>query len=250
MEPILRMENVTKAFGGNIAVKSVTAELYKGEILGMIGPNGAGKTTLFNCVAGYHKTTSGHIYLHDKEITNLDPHKICQMGIARTFQIVKPFGLLTSVENVMVGSMNHESNYANAREQAWEYIKFVGLENVANKTVGSLNIGDQRKIEMARALATKPEILLLDEIMAGLTPTESEGVMALIRKIRDSGITIYMVEHIMSAVMSLSDRIVVLVEGALAATGTPEEVSQNETVIEAYFGSDFVEESHDKEANA
>lgn len=236
MSSILRIEHVTKAFGGNTAVNDVSAEVERGEIMGLIGPNGAGKTTLFNCISGYHTATSGQIFFHGTEITRKKPFQICKRGIVRTFQIVQPFGQLTLLENVMVGAYNHTKDRAKAKEHAMQFIEFVGLQEKAGKVVGELNIGDQRKVEMARALATQPELLLLDEIMAGLTPTETGAVMDLIRKIRESGITVFMVEHIMSAVMGLSDRIMVLVQGRLTILDRPEIVANNPEVIEAYIG--------------
>lgn len=232
----LTVSNVSKSFYGNKAVNDVSFEIQKGEILGLIGANGAGKTTLFNCLTGIIPINSGQITFEGRKINGLEPHQICHLGIARTFQIVKPFSSLTVLENVMSGAFCRVKKYENAKEIAETHLEFVGLLDKKDKMASELNTGDQRKLELARALATKPNLLLLDEVMAGLTPTESESVIKLIRKIRDDGITILMIEHIMSALMSLSDRVIVLNQGKLICNGKPEEVANDPLVIESYLG--------------
>lgn len=233
---ILTAKNVVKSFYGNVAVNDVSCEIHRGEILGLIGANGAGKTTFFNCLTGLYKIDSGEITFQGKKIDGLKPYQICDLGIARTFQIVKPFAGLTTLENVMTGAFCRVKKYKNAKEIAEKSLEFVGLLDKKDKQASELNTGDQRKLELARALATKPDLLLLDEVMAGLTPTESESVMEVIKKIRDDGITILMIEHIMSALMTLSDRVIVFEQGRLIASGTPEEVASNPLVIESYLG--------------
>lgn len=233
---LLTVENVSKYFYGNCAVDNVSCEIQRGEIVGLIGANGAGKTTFFNCLTGMIKIDSGTVRFEGKRINGLEPYRICRLGIARTFQIVKPFADLSVTENVMAGAFCRVKKYSNAKEIALTCLDFVGLTHKADTKAGELNTGDQRKLELARALATKPDLLLLDEVMAGLTPTESEMVIGLIRKIRDTGVTVLMIEHIMSALMSLSDRVLVLNRGQLICDGTPEEVASDEKVIESYLG--------------
>jgi len=236
MSILLSAKSITKKFGGMTAVDSVDLSIEKGQIVGLIGPNGAGKTTFFNSITGFYKADNGKVTFDGIDITNVSTYQNCKVGMARTFQIVQPFGQLTSLENVMVGAFNCCKNYARAEETAKEMLEFVGLEEKTHSIVADLNIGDQRKLEMARALATKPKLLLLDEVMAGLTPTEVENVIELVSKIRKSGITVLMIEHIMAALMKLSDKVVVLERGLKIAEGTPEEISTNERVIESYLG--------------
>lgn len=233
---LLSTENVCKSFSGNKAVDNVSINICEGEIVGLIGANGAGKTTFFNCLTGYYKADQGKIEFDGKRIDKLHSHAICQLGIARTFQIAKPFGSLTVVENVMVGAYNRCKTATEAGKRAMESITFVGLADKTDVDAALLNTGEQRKLELARALATAPKLLLLDEVMAGLTPSESADMIELIRNIRSSGITVLMIEHIMPALMSLSDTVYVLEQGRLICTGTPEEVSQNQQVIESYLG--------------
>lgn len=236
MGSLLKVTKVTKKFAGLTAVDSVDMEINEGEIIGLIGPNGAGKTTFFNSITGFYPATYGSVVFDGQNITRRTTFQNCKSGMARTFQIVQPFGQLTSLENVMVGAFNHEKSYAKAEKIAREMIIFVGMEDKMNSIVADLTIGDQRKLEMARALATKPKLLLLDEVMAGLTPTEIEECVELVQKIRESGVTILMIEHIMAALMKLSDRVVVLDHGKLIAEGTPQEITHNERVIESYLG--------------
>lgn len=243
MAVLLKAKNVTKKFAGLTAVDSVNLTIEEGEIVGLIGPNGAGKTTFFNSITGFYPATYGSVEFDGQDITRKSTFHNCKAGMARTFQIVQPFGQLTTFENVMVGAFNHEKKYADAEKTAKQMIEFVGMGDKMNSIVADLTIGDQRKLEMARALATKPKLLLLDEVMAGLTPTEIEECVELVQKIRDSGITILMIEHIMAALMKLSDRVVVLDHGKLIAEGTPKEITQNERVIESYLGSAYKKDS-------
>lgn len=239
MEPILQVRKVTKKFGGMTAVNAVDLDIWEGDIVGLIGPNGAGKTTFFNSITGFYRCDSGTVKFDGKNITTKTTYQNCKAGMARTFQIVQPFGQMTALENVMVGAFNRTSSHKEAQERAKKWIEFVGMESKMYERVANLNIGDQRKLEMARALATEPKLLLLDEVMAGLTPTEIDDVIELVRKIRNSGTTVLMIEHIMKALMQLSDRVVVLDHGTKIAEGTPEQIANNETVIESYLGSAY-----------
>lgn len=239
MEPILQVRKVTKKFGGMTAVNAVDLDIWEGDIVGLIGPNGAGKTTFFNSITGFYRCDSGTVRFDGKNITTKTTYQNCKAGMARTFQIVQPFGQMTALENVMVGAFNRTSSHKEAQERAKKWIEFVGMESKMYERVANLNIGDQRKLEMARALATEPKLLLLDEVMAGLTPTEIDDVIELVRKIRNSGTTVLMIEHIMKALMQLSDRVVVLDHGTKIAEGTPEQIANNETVIESYLGSAY-----------
>lgn len=233
---LLEAKGVCKSFFGNKAVDNVSMEVSEGEIVGLIGANGAGKTTLFNCITGYYHADSGEISYAGKRIEALPSHVICYRGLGRTFQIAKPFGSLSVLENTVVGAYNSCRDRASANEKARQCLSFVGLEEKARLDANYLNAGEQRRLELARALATAPKLLLLDEVMAGLTPSESKEMIALIRDIRASGITILMIEHIMPALMSLSDRVYVLDRGQLICSGTPAEVANNERVIASYLG--------------
>ena len=233
---LLEAKDVCKYFHGNKAVDKVSMTINEGEIVGLIGANGAGKTTFFNCLTGYYKATSGTIAFMGKSIEKAKPHTICKMGIGRTFQIAKPFHGLSVLENTVVGAYNKCRAKSDAYKKAKECIEFTGLSDKEGLDAASLNTGEQRRLELARALATQPKLLLLDEVMAGLTPTESAEMVELIRKIRDSGVTILMIEHIMPALMALSDTVYVLDTGRLISKGTPEEVSADKQVIESYLG--------------
>jgi len=238
---ILKVENVTKRFGGLVALSNVSFEVYEGEILGLIGPNGAGKTTLFNVITGVYKPEEGRVIFKGTDITGWRPHKIARMGIARTHQIVKPFGDLTVLENTMVGALfgkrHGEIGEAEAARIAEEVLEFVGLADKKDLPARALNVQEKKRLELARALAEDPDLLLLDEVLAGLTPSEVQRMLKLLEQVRsERGVTMIMIEHVMHAVMNLADRIVVLHFGRKLAEGTPEEVANNPEVIAAYLG--------------
>lgn len=237
--PILEAEGVTKYFGGLAAVSQVDFNVDQGEAVGLIGPNGAGKTTLFNLISGALVPKEGAIRFSGQNITGLKPHKICKMGLARTFQSVKIFANMPVLDNVLLGSLFGTSNSmssADAAREATGFLEFVGLSAVRATPAKDLTLANQKRLEVARALATKPELLLLDELMAGLNPTETAEAMELVTRIRDKGITIFMIEHVMKAIMSVCDRIMVLHHGEKIAEGTPQEIATSRTVVEVYLG--------------
>ncbi|MGQ9710697.1 MAG: ABC transporter ATP-binding protein [Anaerolineae bacterium] len=238
MTALLSVQGVTKRFGGLQALTRVTFDLPEGQILGLIGPNGAGKTTLFNVINGIYSPEEGRIIFRGRDVTGMKPYHLARLGLARTHQIVRPLNHLTVRENVMVGACFGRENLpmAQAREIADEVLEFVGLKERAEQLAGSLNVAQKKRLEMARALASRPHLLLLDEVLAGLNPAEVDAMLQTIRAIRDQGITIIMVEHIMRAVMNVAERILVLDYGQQIAEGTPQEVSSNPRVIEAYLG--------------
>jgi branched-chain amino acid transport system ATP-binding protein len=235
---ILQVEHVVKQFGGLTAVNNVSFDLPEGQILGLIGPNGAGKTTLFNCINGVYPPTQGMVTFRGHKITGLPTYRVADLGLARTHQIVRPLNELTVRENVMVGACFGRENQRLrvAGAIADEVLAFVGLAERADMLASSLNVAQKKRLELARALAARPYLLLLDEVLAGLNQAEVTRMLEIIHQIRDQGVTIIMIEHIMHAVMNVSDRIIVLNYGSLIAEGTPEEVSQNVEVIEAYLG--------------
>jgi branched-chain amino acid transport system ATP-binding protein len=236
---ILEGKGVTKYFGGLTAVHSVDFTIDQGEIVGLIGPNGAGKTTLFNLISGALPATAGEIRYKDKKITSLKPNKICKRGIARTFQLIKLFGNMTVYENVFLASLfgiaKHISE-SDAKTESLELLEFVGLSAARTTPAKDLTLANQKRLELARALATEPELLLLDELMAGLNPSEVTQAMDLVTRIRNKGITIFMIEHVMKAIMSVCGRIMVLDHGVKIAEGTPQEITTNKKVVEVYLG--------------
>lgn len=238
---LLEVENLSKAFGGWMAVRQVDFTVEEGEIVGLIGPNGAGKTTLFNLISGLLKPDTGTIRFDGRDITGLAPDKICRTGIARTFQLTKSFMHMTPLQNVMVGvayGREEASSMRQARLKAERILEFTGLSGKRVTAAAMLGLVDRKRLEIARALATKPKLLLLDETMAGLNPAEMENALQLVMRIRDSGVTLIVVEHVMKAVLGISGRVVVLSSGEKIAEGTPQEVVSNKQVIEAYLGKE------------
>jgi len=236
---ILEGEKVTKHFGGLAAVNRVDFGIHQGEVVGLIGPNGAGKTTLFNLISGFLPTTAGEIRYKGKKITGLKPHQICKKGVARTFQSAKLFSGMTVFENVFAASLfgtKRAISVPDAEKEAKELLEFVELSTVGAMLAKDLPIGGRKRLEVARALATKPDLLMFDEVMAGLNSSEVAQAMELITKIRNNGITIFMIEHVMKAIMSVCDRIIVLNHGSKIAEGTPEEIAASKTVVEVYLG--------------
>lgn len=233
----LKVHEVCKSFRGNLAVDHASMDVEEGKITGLIGANGAGKTTLFNCISGYYHANSGKVLYEGAEIQHKAAEKLCHMGIARTFQIAKPFGMLSVLDNVAVGGYNKAKSRKEAYRFAEESLALVGLEEKKDNLALLLNTGEQRKLELARALATQPKVLLLDEVMAGLTPTESREMVELIQKVNRTGITILMIEHIMPVIMKLSHFIYVMERGKMIAAGVPNAVANDPRVIESYLGS-------------
>ena len=235
----LKIEKLSKSFGGLQAVSNLDVVVNRGEILGVIGPNGSGKTTLFNLISGLIKPDNGKITLDSKEITGLSPHRVCESGIARTFQIVKPFKEMTVLKNVMVGRAYGSRPLKNMKQinfEAEELLRFTGLKSKQSIVAEKLSLIDRKRLELTRALATQPKILLLDEVMAGLNPAEIEEAVDLVLQIRASGVTVMIVEHVMRVVLGLSDRVLVLHVGEKIADGTPEEIANDEHVIRVYLG--------------
>lgn len=237
---LLEIKDVSKRFGGLAALSNVTFSVRKGETLGLIGPNGAGKTTLFNCVNGFYPPTKGEIFFKGEKVSGLQPYQVCKKGMARTFQVVKPLQRMSVLDNVIASSFLRARTKAGAEKLAIETLRFTGLYEDRDVISKGLPLGKRKKLEITRALATRPELLLLDESFAGLNPSEQDEMIAIIRKVRERGITIMVIEHHMKVIMSLSDRIVVLNYGEKIAEGTPKEIGSNPQVIEAYLG-----EAHD-----
>ncbi|MBM4341380.1 MAG: ABC transporter ATP-binding protein [Deltaproteobacteria bacterium] len=236
---LLELKGVSKSFGGLKAVSQVSFEMNAGEILGIIGPNGAGKTTLFNTITGFLRVESGEIWFNGEKIIGLKPHQICQKGMVRTFQLVKPFLEMTVLENVLVAALNRAKTIKEAREKAMRTIELVGLKEKKDTLAAGLTLGHRKRLELARTLATEPKLLLLDEVMAGLTPTEVDALIRLLQDVNHRGITILLIEHVMRGLMALSKRVVVLNYGQKIAEGVPHEIVKDRQVIEAYLGEEF-----------
>jgi branched-chain amino acid transport system ATP-binding protein len=238
---ILELKQLTKQFGGLKAVNNVSLQVRKGEIFGLIGPNGSGKTTIFNCISNFYPITSGDVLFKGRSIRGLKTHKVCHLGIGRTFQVVKPLGRLSVLDNVTASAFCRVPTIKEAREEARKVLDFSNLSSEKDKLAKSLPIAGRKRLEIARALATKPDLLLLDETAAGLNPSELDEAIDLIKKIRDSGTTILIVEHIMKVIMTISDRIHAINFGQTIAEGTPREVANNPAVIQAYLGEEYAQ---------
>lgn len=237
---LLKVENITKRFGGLVAVNDLSLHVEKGEILGLIGPNGAGKTTAFNMISGVYKPNEGQVFFDGDDITGLRPDQVCKLGLARTFQVVKPFPQLSVLDNVMVGAYNRTGNNLVARNKAMEIIDFLGMGDTVDQLAGSLSVAGRKRLEIAKVYATDPKMILLDEAMAGLRPKETDEIIELVRQISQQGIALLLVEHVMKVIMSLADRIVVIHHGVKIAEGEPQQVVQDKAVIDAYLGEEAV----------
>jgi len=236
---LLEIKQLTKNFGGLMANDHIDIQVNEGEIIGLIGPNGAGKTTLFNCIAGFYPPSGGQVWFKGEDITGLPANKVCLLGIARTFQIVRVFKDITVLDNVMVGAFNRTNLAATAKKKALEVLDFCGLAPKRNMIAGGLTIADKKRLEFAKALATGPSLLMLDEAMAGLNQTETAEAIELVKKVRQAGITVLLVEHVMEVVMPISHRVVVLDYGRKIAEDVPEKIINNEEVIKAYLGDKY-----------
>ncbi len=239
MAPLLEITSLSKHFGGNAAVSDVSFSVEEQRIVGLIGPNGSGKTTLFNCITGYYPASSGRVWFSGRDVTGMKPDRVCRLGMVRTWQRVKPLAGLSILENVMTGAFCRTRSATEARMIAHEQLRVIGMENVTQKTAGDLPIGLKKKLELARALATGPKLLLLDEVCGGLNNTETQELLEIIRGIREKGTAVVFIEHDMKAVTRLCDRIVVLKSGKKLAEGLPSEITSNPAVIAAYLGTGY-----------
>lgn len=240
---ILELKRVTKSFGGLQAIRTFDMAVRRGEIVGLIGPNGAGKTTLFNLITGFDNVDQGQIFLNNVDITGFPPHRMASLNVGRTFQIVKPFSNISVIDNVSIGAMFGSTSKVlppkEAHQKAEDILEFTGLLGKGNQTAGSLTMGQRKRLEVARALATSPQLLLLDEAVAGLNPAEVEAMIELIGMIHQRGITLIIIEHVLKVIMTLCQRIVVLNYGSKIAEGSPQEIANDPVVIRAYLGEDF-----------
>ncbi len=236
---LLEVIDLTKSFGGLVANKRISFTVDKGVILGILGPNGSGKTTLFNCISGFYSVTSGEVFFQGRNIAGLPSHRICQLGLARTFQIADVFTQMTVLENVMVGAFKKDKRLGRAKDIAMETLKLVGLSEKGYEPSKGLSPPERRKLSFAMALSTSPDILMLDEAMAGLLPGEIGEMLNLIRKIRKQGVTILIIEHVIEAIMNIAEELIVLEAGSVIATGKPEEIATNDRVIKAYLGESY-----------
>jgi len=236
---ILEVKGLTKNFKGLRAVHEVTFSIERNEIFGMIGPNGSGKTTIFNLISNVFEPSSGTVLLGNQLLTGLQPHRVCRKGMGRTFQIAKPFLDLSVLENVVIGALNRTDSVSEAQERSIRILTQMGLEGKTDALGKDLSVPERKRLELSRALATEPKVLLLDEVMAGLNPTEVRDLLGVLRAVNSMGITLFIIEHIMHAIMDISQRILVLHHGEKIALGTPKEVASHERVIEAYLGEEY-----------